>query len=206
MPAVLNDIFRIAMNADVGVNNQSMINVFYCRINPVVDGSDATVGPEIATWLDTFYAAINADLSTDLVRNFYRVENVTQQILLPDQSIAAAGTAVGTLLPTQCAVYGFARTAVKGVRAAKYVGGYTEDANGTNGEVETAVRTRAETAFQNWVDGNVGVSGNGYVAVAARNTQPPFLPPVWTSDDLISRRVQNFWRTQRRRTSRQVGV
>ena len=202
----VDDILRVSAEGHIGAQNQQSINVFYLRATVVVDGADAQVIADLEGYLTAIWTHFDQHLSNDFVLINMRTENVTQQVILPDEDMNIVGQAADAILPTQTCAFSWAKTAVKRVMARKFWAGFTEAANDTNGDLVQTVKDDVKSGATEWITAFTGGSGNQYQPSVARNTQPPTLPPLWTADDLISTQTAEYWRTQRRRTTTSRGA
>ena len=155
-------------------------------------------------YIENIYNIILPDLSTDWFLRNIRIENVTQQIVLEDVASALQGSQAGDVLPTQTSAFIWGKTQTKRVLGRKFFAGYTEASNDTDGSIVAAAVGRLDLAGDAYSDAFSPASGNVYDTGVFRLDQPG-PPATGTFTPFTSSETAAFWRTQRRRTSRQAG-
>lgn len=203
MPAVNGDIFKVTAIGDVGPKDEEVVNVYHCKLTTLIDGSDLTIRADLKAYIEAIYNILLPDLSTDWALKIIRFENVTQDLVLEDETSALVGSALGDLLPTQTCGFVWARTARKRVMGRKFFAGYTEDSNQSDASILPAAKTRLDQAGDAYHFPFAAASGNAWDTGVAR-VESVGPPRVVTFDAFIGDEVSFFWRTQRRRTTKQV--
>lgn len=201
MPMVVNDIMKVNAVGEIGANDRVAENVYHLKATTVNDGSDNTVRADLKEYVEGIYNVILQDLSTDWFLRRIRMENVTQQLVLEDETSALTGSDAGDILPTQTCAFLWAKTATKRVMGRKFFAGYTETNNQSDGSILPAAVARLELAGDAYHFPFLATSTNAYDTGVFR-LDAPGPPATGTFFPFTGDEVAAFWRTQRRRTSR----
>ncbi len=203
MPAFENDVLRVSAEGGNSDASQMYVNIFHWRIITLVDGTDATVGAEVKTFMDTTLTTLLSILNTNVGFTNYSIVNVTQDVILDDEVTVLTGSDASTSISSQVAALVLGRTATVRVQGRKYIGGMGEAQVDSGGKIGGAAIIVLQNFADEYINTHLGASGNEYEGGTYRPEiiSPP-APPVFTP--FIGRKVMTNTRTQRSRTQRVV--
>lgn len=200
MVAMIDDVFRVAAEGDLGTPGQAMVAVYHYKITILVDGLDSVVGPELKAQMDLMYDILKLQWHEDVSVFNYRIENVTQDLLLSDEDASQGGVLMDDPLPWQVSALVLGRTAETRRQGRKYIGGFTEANSGAGGIIGGSAIGALNAYADLYIAEFVGVSGNEYTPGVLNVPVPPASPLTPEFAIFTSRRTVGAFRTQRSRT------
>jgi len=186
------DILRVTARMQV-FGSEDLVNTFHIRVDTNTTVSDDAFMTELAASVDAAYQILNVEISTKVSYVDIDAQNITQNELLPGKPwpVLVNGAKAVTILPPRVSAFAFFRTLRPKTRCGVYLGGFTENANTTDGLILAAVATIISN-FQNAV--LVGFSGANFTSTyGAYNKPVNRFTPV---DQAVN---PTSWATQRRR-------
>lgn len=194
MTIQIDDVVRVVANMKLDTVHD-VVNTYHFRQQGAAI-TEAAFMVDIANVLDLAYGQIDNHISDRITFVDVTGQNLTQDVLLPDQPwpIITTGLAVDDMLPEMNCPYVFWRTLRPKTRKSVYLPPFTE--GGWSGLVIPAA---AMTSLNNFAD-----EFEGLISMSAGNTTlGAFNPGVLRFEPVTTGIPANTFRTQRRR---RIGV
>ena len=199
MAIVVGDYLRVT--ARIVKYGNEVQNAYHCQVtaNPGAV-NDAGVMLACAEWMEYIYAPLVALMSNECT--FYQVDvyNETQSVSVgfTGWPVLVSGSNVNDVMPEACSGLVRGNINVTKREGRKYFGGFTETANGSDGEMGTSLMNGLALAAIEWVAGSTGSNG-----VVLRSVVQTKVAGVKFYYDITQTIINNQWDYQRRR---KIGV
>jgi len=194
MVVAVGDILQANSQVIHSETTDLALNVWTFEVSVLPPGGDTDVVADLKEYVDNFFGAITANLSTEYTGGEITVFNRTQDNFVGANLLTWAGsTTPDALPPTVCGLY-LGKTNTKRVSGRKYIVGIDQDAENT-GRFTTAAITVFNLGIAKYTDAFVSAIGGEYATGVARESFGVWTFTPFTAGQFI---VNN--RTQRSRT------